>query len=217
MEKSFLSRYDVDEVPIYWKPLFYLYGYGSAALGFVYCLLVNFTSKILILGRENLVKDSNYIFCFWHSYIFLYFAVFWRNRNQVWMQHASWFLKASHVLLRFIGVRKIVLGSTGHSGKEAADHLVEYLKKGYSTVLLPDGPSGPAFQMKKGALHMSLASHVPIVPMSFKTSISIEMPWWDRRKWPVPFSKITVEFGEPIHITKDNFDIAYDLISKSLR
>jgi lysophospholipid acyltransferase (LPLAT)-like uncharacterized protein len=55
-------------------------------------------------------------------------------------------------MLRFIGVKKIVLGSSGYSGKEAADQLVEYLKKGYSTVLSPDGPSGPAFQMKKGAL-----------------------------------------------------------------
>jgi lysophospholipid acyltransferase (LPLAT)-like uncharacterized protein len=217
MEKSFLSRYAVDEVPIYWKPLFYLYGYGSATLGFVYFLLVHFTSKISIIGRENLVKDSNYIFCFWHQNIFLYFAVFLRNRNQVWMQHASWFLKPSHVLLRFIGVEKIVLGSTGHSGKKAADHLVEYLKKGYSTVLLPDGPSGPAFQMKKGALHISLQSNVPIVPMRFQITNFLEIRYWDKRKWPLPFSAIKVEYGEPIQITEDNFEKAFDIISKSLR
>jgi hypothetical protein len=216
MKNSFLSWYRVDEVPLYWKPLFYLYGYGVAAFGFVYCLLVHLTSRIEIVGKEKLREDSNYIFCFWHSYIFLYFAVFLRNKNQVWMQHAGWFLKSSHVLLRFLGVPKIVLGSTGHSGKEAADHLVEYLRQGYSTVLLPDGPSGPAFQMKKGALHISLASKVPIVPMRFKTSISVEIPWWDRRKWPVPFSKITVEYGDPVQITEANFEAVYDLSSKAL-
>ncbi len=40
------------------------------------------------------------------------------------------------------------------------------------------------------------------------------MPWWDRRKWPGPFSKITVDFGQPVQITEANFRAAYDLISK---
>jgi hypothetical protein len=132
------------------------------------------------------------------------------------MQHPTWYLKPSHVLLRFVGVKKIILGSSGYSGKEAADQLVEYLKKGYSTVVLPDGPSGPPFQMKKGALHISMQSNVPIVPMRFKASHSFEISNWDRRKWPLPFSTITVEYGEPIQITKDNFEMAYDIISDSL-
>ena len=132
------------------------------------------------------------------------------------MQHPTWYIKPSHVMLRFIGVKKIILGSSGYSGKEAADQLVEYLKQGYSTVLLPDGPSGPSHQMKKGILHISSQSNVPIVPMRFHITHSLEIPYWDRRKWPLPFSTITVEFGEPIRITKDNFEMAYDLISKSL-
>ncbi len=216
MKKSILSRYHVNEVPIILKPIFYLYGYGIASLGFIYCLMVHLTSKIVIIGREHLKERPNYIFCFWHSFIFLYFIVFLHTRLHVWMQHSTWYMKPSHVMLRFIGVRKIILGSTGHSGKEAANQLVEYLKKGYSTVILPDGPIGPPFKMKKGALHISLQSNVPIAPMRFQTSNSFEIRYWDRRKWPLPFSRITVEFGEPIQITEDNFEMAYDLISKSL-
>ena len=216
MKKSFLSKYHVNEVPLILKPMFYLYGYGIAFIGFIYCLLVHLTSKIVLIGRERLEPRSNYIFCFWHSFIFLYFAVFMRNRHHAWMQHSTWFLKPSHVILRFIGVGEIILGSTGHSGKRAADQLVECLKKGYSTVILPDGPSGPPFIMKKGALHISLQSNVPIAPMRFQTSTSLEIPYWDRRKWPLPFSRITVEFGEPIQITRENFEMAYDSISKSL-
>jgi hypothetical protein len=69
---------------------------------------------------------------------------------------------------------------------------------------------------EKGALHISMQSNVPIAPMRFKTSPSFEISNWDRRKFPLPFSNITVEFGEPIQITKDNFEMAYDIISKSL-
>jgi lysophospholipid acyltransferase (LPLAT)-like uncharacterized protein len=216
MKKSFLSKYHVNEVPLILKPIFYLYGYGIPFFGFIYLLIVRFTSKIVFIGREQLNERSNFIFCFWHTSIFLYFTVFLRSRLQVWMQHPTWYLKPSHVMLRFTGVKKIILGSSGYSGKEAADQLVECLKRGYSTVLLPDGPSGPPFQMKKGVLHISMQSNIPIAPMRFKTSHSFEIPNWDRRKWPLPFSTITVEYREPIQVTKDNFEMAYDLISKSL-
>jgi hypothetical protein len=216
MKKSFLSKYHVNEVPLILQPMVLMYGYGIAFFGFIYCLFVHSTSKIVLIGRERLGQRPNYIFCFWHSFIFLYFTVFLQNKHHAWMQHPTWFLKPSHVMLHFIGVRTIVFGSTGHSGKEAAARLVEYLKKGYSTVLLPDGPSGPPFIMKKGALHISLQSNVPIAPMRFQTSSSAEISYWDRRKWPVPFSRITVEFGDPVQVTKENFENAYDLISKSL-
>ena len=215
MKKSFLSKYHVNEVPLILKPIFYLYGYGVPILIVIYVLIVRLTSKIVFIGRDQLNEKSNYIFCFWHTFICLYFTVFLCHRLHVWMQHPTWFLKPSHVWLRFVGV-KIILGSSGYSGREASDKLLEYLRKGYSTVLLPDGPSGPPFQMKKGAFHISMQSNVPIVPMRFKTSRSFEISNWDRRKWPLPFSTITVEYGEPIQITKDNFEMAYDLISKFL-
>ena len=216
MKDSLLSKYTVNEVPLILKPMVFLYGYGTAFIGFIYCLVVHSTSKIMIIGRERLDQRPNYVFCFWHSFIWLYFVVFLRHRLHAWMQHPTWFLKPSHVLLRFLGVRKLVFGSTGHSGKEAAHQLVECLRKGYSTVLLPDGPSGPPFQMKKGALHISSQSRVPIVPMRFQSTNSFEIQYWDRRKWPLPFSTIIVEYGEPFQVTKDNFQDAYDLICKSL-
>jgi len=216
MKISIFSKYHVNNVPLILKPIFYLYGYGIPILGFIYLLIVRLTSKIVFIRKDRLNERSNYIFCFWHTFIFLYFAVFLRSQLHVWMQHPTWYMKPSHVMLRFIGVKKIILGSSGYSGKEAAGQLVEYLKKGYSTVLLPDGPSGPPFQMKKGALHISLQSNVPIAPMRFRNTNSFEIPYWDRRRWPLPFSRITVEYGEPIQITEDNFERAYDLISKFL-
>jgi lysophospholipid acyltransferase (LPLAT)-like uncharacterized protein len=125
-------------------------------------------------------------------------------------------MKPSHIFLRFIGVSKIILGSTGHSGKEAADQLVEYLKNGYSTAIMPDGPNGPPFIMKKGVLHMSLQSNVPIVPLQFKASRALELNHWDKRLWALPFNKYTVQFGEPVQVTEDNLENAYELISEAL-
>jgi len=216
MKKSILSRYQVNEVPIILKPLFYLYGYGIPFVLFLYFLLVHLTSKIVITGNKVVDDKSNYIICFWHTFICLYFTVFYKNRNHVWLQHPTWYMKPSHVMLRFIGVRKIILGSSGHSGRKAADELVAYLKKGYSTVILPDGPSGPPFKMKNGIFHIALQSNIPVVPIRFEATPCFISQNWDSRRWPIPFSKIKVTIEEAIHITEENFESAYHRVSAYL-
>ena len=125
-------------------------------------------------------------------------------------------MKPSHVMLQFVGVKKILLGSSGHSGRKAADELVAYLKNGYSPVILPDGPSGPPFKIKKGIFHIALQSNIPVIPIRFEATPCFVSPNWDCRRWPIPFSKIKVTIEEAIHITEDNFESAYHQISAHL-
>ena len=122
-------------------------------------------------------KNSNHIFSLWHGFVPLGLTVatpkipaVLDRAPQAWMQHPVWYMKPIHVLLRLMGVKKIILGSSGHSGRDAADLLVDYLRLGYSTVINPDGPDGPALVLKKGILHLSLKSKVPIVPLRFSSS-----------------------------------------------
>ena len=93
------------------------------------------TIKVEIAGREH----SNYVFCIWRTFVPLALISTAPNIPRVleraynaWMQHPTWYIKVFHVLLRLIGADKIILGSTGHSGGEAADQLVEYLRYPYS-------------------------------------------------------------------------------------
>jgi lysophospholipid acyltransferase (LPLAT)-like uncharacterized protein len=216
MKKSFLSRYHVNEVPFILKPLFYLYGYSIPFILLVYLLFVRFTSKV-DFTEKNIIEDNpNCIICFWHTFICLYFTVFLKHRNHVWLQHPTWYMKTSHVMLRYVGIKKIILGSSGHSGREAANKLVAYLKNGFSTVILPDGPNGPPFKMKKGVLHIALESGVPIVPIRFEASPCFVSPNWDNRRWPIPFSRIKVVVGKATYITRENFESSYRQVSVDL-
>jgi hypothetical protein len=115
-----------------------------------------------------------------------------------------------------MGVKKIILGSTGHSGRDAAERLLDHLRQGCSTVLNPDGPHGPAFVLKKGILHLSLKSCVPVVTVRFSSSRFRELKTWDRKKFVYPFSTIEMKIGEPIRVTDDNFEYAHDLIEKEM-
>ena len=217
------SRYRVDNVPPILKPIHYLYGYGSGMSLFVLFLIFRLTIRVHISEEHKPKPGNNYIFCHWHGQVPLSLqcgipkiSCLLGEGAQVWMQHPSWYMKPIHVLIRLMGVERIILGSTGHSGREAADQLVEYLRKGYSTVLLPDGPHGPPFVLKSGILHISLQSQVPILPMQFRASRFFESGTWDRKQWPTPFSIITVQFGSAVQVTKNNFDEMYDEITKAL-
>ena len=217
MGKSVFYKYTVNNVPFFLQPLFYLFSYLIAILLLGYILMAHFTCKIEVLGQEHLIDRKNYIYCHWHTFVPLYFSVFYRHlHHHVWMQHPLWYMKPIHLVLRFAGIKKIILGSTRYSGRKAADELVEYLRKGYSTVILPDGPSGPAFVPKFGVFHISLKSKVPIVPMKFNGSRFYESGAWDRKKWPIPFSLIRVEFGNPIQATEEYFDKEVVKITKAL-
>ena len=223
MSKSFFSRYRVDNIPFLVRPIFYLYGYGLGAVLFIILLILRITIKVEITGGDNLRQYSNHIFCHWHSFVPLALQstapnipVSLDRCSYVFMQHPAWHMKPVHVLLRLMGVKKLILGSTGHSGREAADNLVEHLRQGFSTVLMPDGPHGRAFILKKGILHVSLQSQVPIVAMQFSSPKSFELKTWDRKRLAYPFSTIKMKICNPIQITGDNFDKAHTIIKRAL-
>ena len=223
MSKLSLSNYRVDNVPLTLRPIFYLYGYGVAVLLFMLGLILRTLIKVEITGRENLRGHSNHIFCLWHSFVPLSllstlpcFPKVLDRGSHVLMQHPNWYMKPIHVLLRLMGVETILLGSTGHSGREAADQLVEFLKQGYSTVLNPDGPKGPAFSLKKGIVHISPQSRVPIAALQFSASRFFQLKTWDRKKFPYPFSTVRMRIGYPIQITSHNYCEANNIISEAL-
>jgi len=223
MRKPLRSRYQVDNVPVIIRPQFYLYGYGLGLLLFLFLLILRVITKVKISGLEKLGNDLNHIFCLWHGYVpsaliiaTPFIPAVLDRAPQVWMQHPFWYMKPIHVLLRLIGVKKIILGSTGHSGREAAELLADHLRQGCSTVLTPDGPDGPAFALKKGILHLSLKSGVPVVALRFSSSRFRELKTWDRKKFVFPFATLEMKIGKPVQVTNDNFNNARDLIESEL-
>ena len=210
-------------MPLTLRPIFYLYGYGVGILLFVVFLLLRIAIRVEITGRENLKGHSNHIFCLWHGFVPLALLSTLPCIPQVldrgshaFMQHPNWYMKPIHVLLRLMGVENIIRGSTGHSGREAADQLVEHLRRGYSTVLNPDGPQGPALILKKGIIHISLQSGVPIVALQFSASRFFELKTWDRKKFPYPFSMVRMRIGCPIQVTSDNLGAAHNRVTAAL-
>jgi lysophospholipid acyltransferase (LPLAT)-like uncharacterized protein len=216
MGKSpFTSRYLVDEVPLVLRPFHDAFSLVFGVSVFCFARLVYLTARIEVSGRELIDEASNYIYCYWHVFSPLCVAAFPRRPRQVWMQHPGWMNKHMHLVVRLFGV-KVVQGSTGYHGRAAADEIVRHLQRGFSTVVFPDAPRGPAYELKDGVLHMALKSRVPIAPVRFEVGRHVKLSGWDRKRVPLPFSKIRIQYREPIRVTEENFDEARTQLAQAL-
>lgn len=81
--------------------------------------------------------------------------------------------------------------------------------------IVPDGPRGPVYEAQPGAVMLAVKSKKKLVPIGAKYSASFKLPTWDKLYIPLPFSKMTVEFGESLEFT-ENSDEANDEFTKSL-
>jgi len=207
--------YRVDNVPAWWRPFWLAYSW-IVGIGFwcVWNLLI-LTCRIRFEGEQHRVDRENYIFSLWHESWFLYFAAFVRShRRHVWLQHPNAYMKPVHVALRLAGIQ-LLLGSGGEEGRESARELVTHLRRGCSTAISPDGPHGPCRVLKKGVLHLSCDSGVPILPLHLSVNRAIRADW-DRKAIPFPWSKITVTYGPPITVEEGDFERASRMLVDSM-
>ena len=212
---DFKSRYRSDNVPWYWWLPMQLYGWSIGLPIFLYGGLVALTSRIRWSGFP-LDKDSDYIFCFWHQKVFAYNCLQTRFPRLAFFVHPAWYMYPVHVSVWLKGARHLVLGSVGQDGRAAADELVGYLKQGNSTYFTPDGPYGPVGTVRKGALHISSQSGVPVVGLDIQPGACITLSGWDRKQIPLPFSTINVVVAEPFVPDVNDLDTACGRIANDM-
>jgi lysophospholipid acyltransferase (LPLAT)-like uncharacterized protein len=177
-------------------------------------LLLRATCRVRFKGGDAL--PTNAIFAFWHEALPIWFVTFARSQpHHAWLQHPAAYMKPTHIVLGLMGTR-ILLGSGGEEGRRAAAALTELLREGWSTAITPDGPAGPPHKLRKGVLHMSRDSGIPVVPVRLHAKPFLRLPTWDGKRMPLPFCAITVSYGTPIHVTADNFNECEERLSTAL-
>ncbi|KAL6054772.1 DUF374 domain-containing protein [Balamuthia mandrillaris] len=216
------EQYRVDNVPLYLRPVFLLASYflGNSfwLYSFLCCATLRVRTHNLPPGQSlySFLYSRNHIIAIWHQFLPVYLSLHSRARQLphfTLLNHPVWYMKPIHVFLERLGMR-LVLGSTGHGGRDASMQVIQALRSGHSTLITPDGPKGPSMQMKAGALHMSVQSDVPIVPVFYRVSRKwIHASSWDKKMWPLPFAEVDVYCGKPVVADKDNMERVRDYVT----
>jgi len=96
----------------------------------------------------------------------------------------------------------VIRGSSTHTGARALrDYYQALVRDNVSPVITPDGPRGPRFKFKPGALLLAQMSGRPILPMSYAASHAWLIKW-DRFVIPMPFSRIAIAIGAPRYVPR---------------
>jgi lysophospholipid acyltransferase (LPLAT)-like uncharacterized protein len=96
----------------------------------------------------------------------------------------------------------VIRGSSTRTGALAMkEYFQALMREQVSPVLNPDGPRGPRFKCKPGAVLLAQMSGRPLLPLSFAASRAW-LVHWDKFVLPWPGARIVVAIGEPCEVPR---------------
>lgn len=142
--------------------------------------------------RNYMKKDEPVALVLWHNRLFLSAEIvrrFRQGRRSYALVSASndgaW-LTAFFSLAGLHAVR----GSSSRLGREAATALVGVLRAGDDVGITPDGPRGPCYDLKPGAVIVARRTGAPMLLIGGEFSSAWRLGSWDGFYLPKPFSRV---------------------------
>ncbi|MDH3349526.1 MAG: lysophospholipid acyltransferase family protein [Desulfobulbaceae bacterium] len=159
------------------------------------------TCRTVITGQEHLThsfKNQPVIISSWHyAIIFLFHHL--RQFPAAVMVSTS---NDGDYIAELVSIRglKAVRGSANRRGMRALLELISLVKQGWNGGLVADGSQGPARKAQAGVILLASKTGRPILPVVWSAKRTVAINSWDRTLLPLPFSKVNVEYGEPLFI-----------------
>ncbi len=164
---------------------------------------------VRVLGTEHLdaalARAPSLVPCYWHQHQ-LFCGKFLleaqgRGLKAGWLISPSVDGELGAMMVRRLGAA-VIRGSSTHTGARALrDYYQALVRDGVSPVLTPDGPKGPRFRFKPGAILLAQMSGRPMLPMAYAASRAWLIKW-DKFVIPVPFARIAIAIGAPRYVPR---------------
>jgi lysophospholipid acyltransferase (LPLAT)-like uncharacterized protein len=141
--------------------------------------------------------------CYWHQHqaFCARYLLHQRARGLAvgWLISPSVDGEIGAMLVRRVGGR-VIRGSSTHTGARALrDYYLALVQQNISPVITPDGPRGPRFKFKPGAILLAQMSGRPILPLAYAASRA-SLVKWDKFVIPWPFARIVIAIGPPRYV-----------------
>ncbi len=183
--------------------------------------IVHATLRIRVVGKENIEMHRGsgpLVYAFWHGRQFLLFGAI-PERPLVVLSSLSYDGRMQARICRRFGL-EVVFGSSSRGGLKGMLALYRSVRRGKSVAIAVDGPRGPCFKVKAGALAIAAATGRPVVPVASAARRMIVLASaWDRFQIPIPFTRAVVVFGEPLGVDatdRNGLDKAASLLESRL-
>jgi lysophospholipid acyltransferase (LPLAT)-like uncharacterized protein len=164
---------------------------------------------VCVEGAEHLTgaleRAPSLVPCYWHQHQ-LFCAKYLldqraRGLNVGWLVSPSVDGEIGAMMIGRLGGHAI-RGSSTHTGARALrDYYRALTADGVSPIVTPDGPRGPRFKFKPGAILLAQMSGRPMLPMAYAASRAWLVKW-DKFVIPVPFTRIAIAIGAPRYVPR---------------
>lgn len=178
----------------------------AADLAFYFLIkLIGLTARFEVIDWHNhdrATTDGGLpIYTFWHDRIFLT-TYWWRKRRIVVMTSQSF---DGEYIARFIQRfgYGAVRGSSSRGAVGAVVEMARLMRAGCTTAFTIDGPKGPPYVAKMGAVLLAKKSGHPIMPVTMTLKRYWTVPSWDSFQIPKPFTRARVYVAPPIRVPAD--------------
>ena len=172
---------------------------------FVLIRVIGSSIQYEIGGWENwqriTANGQQPIYTCWHNRVFLA-THFWQNRRIVVMTSQSFDGEYIARFLKRFGYGA-ARGSSTRGGTGAIVEMVRLMRAGCPTGFAIDGPKGPRYVAKMGAVLLAKKTGQPILPFTITANRYWEAKSWDRFQVPLPFTKARLEIAPPIYVPND--------------
>lgn len=138
------------------------------------------------------------IYAFWHNRIFAG-TYFFRNRGIVVITSQSFDGEYIARFIQRLGYGA-VRGSSTRGGVGALVEMIRLMKKGLPMGFTVDGPRGPQYVAKTGAVILAKKTGNPLMPFVVETEKFWTINSWDKMQIPKLFTRAKIFIAEPIYV-----------------
>lgn len=193
-----------------WYKLKKLFLSAPIAYGAKYALrLLLWTCRFKVVGLDNFVEiavQKPCILALWHNRLGIVAEFF--NRHAPQFIYVAFVSKSrdGEALARLATSYSAgrVIRVPHHARHQALKEAIGHLNSGREIILFtPDGPRGPACQVKPGVIKAAQSSGAPIIPFGWHAKRFWQFKTWDQFQLPKPFTTITVTLGDALYFSKE--------------
>lgn len=164
-----------------------------------------------VIGQEvadRIIADKKTVFapCYWHQH-----HVLCSNMMRSWIRRGfrACFLVSASVdgevparIAKSWGA-DVIRGSANQTGAIVLRDMQQKIREGVGIVTTADGPNGPKYEFKPGAVLMARIGGTPLVPLACAADRAWYLDRWDDFMIPKPFAKVVLAVGEPVVVPRD--------------
>jgi lysophospholipid acyltransferase (LPLAT)-like uncharacterized protein len=186
------------------------YFFGLPALRAIFSLLTATYRVKAVIGQpvaDAIISDKERVYapCYWHQQHILCSRIMrdWIRRgfDACFLISASVDGEVPERIAKSWGAR-VIRGSANQTGALVLRDMQKMMKDGISIVTTADGPNGPKYEFKPGAVLMARIGGAPLVPLACAADRAWFLDRWDDFMIPKPFARVVLAVGEPIDVPK---------------